>query len=180
LCVSALLNTPPERPFDMAARFALVKVTFEFLAGLLLFRAYSALHGRELRWVTGSTIAVAVMLLVALHSKALPPVVQDPLAVLMAAMLILCLALGGGAGGLLESRAAVFLGEASYSIYMVHGLVMLEYFQLIERHAVATEASLAAGLLRVALVVAIVIVLGVVLYRFVEVPSRRAVRALAD
>jgi peptidoglycan/LPS O-acetylase OafA/YrhL len=172
------LNAMPARPFDMASTFALLRVTLEFLAGLFLFRAFGEL-GRAGRvgWVT---IVTAGLLLLTLHSTRLPPIVQDTLAVSEAAILILCLALGGGAGGLLDSRAALFLGEASYSIYMVHGLVVLAYMQLIEQHAVPAEASLAAGLLTAAAGVAIVITLGILMHRCVEVPARSVLRSWSD
>ena len=102
------------------------------------------------------------------------------MAVSAAAILILCLALGRGTGGPLNSRVAVFLGEASYSIYMVHGLLVLAYMQLIERHLVPAEASLTAGVLTAASGVAIVIALGILVHLCVEVPARSALRALAD
>jgi len=172
------LNAMPSRPFDMASTFALVRVTLEFFAGLLLFRAYDALRGGEPSWVKRSTTAAALVLLLTLHSTRLPPLVQETLAVSAAAILILCLALGGGAGGLLDSRVTVFLGEASYSIYMVHGLVALAYIQLIEHHVVPAEASLAAGVLTAATGIAIVITLGVLMHRYVEVPARRLLRAV--
>ena len=174
------LNTTPTRPFDMASTFSLVRVTCEFLAGLFLFRAYGALRGRELWWVKWSTLAAAGVLLLTLHSARLPPIVQDTMAVSTAAGLMLCLALGGGAGLPLDNRIAQFLGEASYSIYMVHGLVILAYIQLVDRHLVRSEASLSWGLGMVTLVVAVVIALGLAMYRYVEVPSRNALRTLSD
>lgn len=174
------LDASPTRPFDMASTFALVRVTFEFLAGLLLFRAYSAWRGRELPWVQWATIVIAGIVLLILHSTLLPPLVQDTLAVSAVAILILCLALGGGAGGILESRVAVLLGEASYSIYMVQSLVVLSYVRLVEHGVVPSEASPTFGLPLVAVWVAVVVALGVLTHRFVEAPARSALRALSD
>jgi peptidoglycan/LPS O-acetylase OafA/YrhL len=178
------LDAMPTRPFDMASTFALLRVTLEFFAGLLLFRAYAALReeGRvgQVALVSPVTIVVAGVLLLTLHSTALPPLVQDTLAVSTAAVLILCLALRRGAGGPLQSRAALLLGEASYSIYMVHGLVVLVYRQLIDQHTAPTDASLAAGLLIASVGIAIVIALGVLMHRYVEVPARHALRTLWD
>lgn len=170
------------RAFDLAARFALVRVSFEFMAGLLLYRACSAISSiaSDHRIVIErSTVVVIAALVLTLHTASLAAHVQDALAVSLAGLLILCLAVSNSAGGVMSSRAAVFLGEASYSIYMVHGAVVLAYMQLVDRHLVPSQESLAAATMRVTVGVALIIALGIAMYWLVEVPARAAIRNLA-
>lgn len=80
------------------------------------------------------------------------------------ALLLIGLALGGGfTARLLSSRAAVYLGKSSYAIYILHVPILWWYSRWVR---------VAPGLPYMALVV----VVSVLVYRFIEEPANRFLR----
>jgi hypothetical protein len=86
------------------------------------------------------------------------------------ALLIYAMARGGGLiSGLLGNRALVFLGEISYSIYLIHQILLNYYSANIGRFAVMPNA-LAFGVFFVVL-----ILVSYLMWACVEVPGRRLI-----
>jgi peptidoglycan/LPS O-acetylase OafA/YrhL len=77
--------------------------------------------------------------------------------------------------GALSSRAAVLLGEASYSIYLVHLVIIFKirdrFFDVTDLHGVMTAPF------RIFIAMSLTLVISFVLWRFVEMPARRFVRS---
>jgi peptidoglycan/LPS O-acetylase OafA/YrhL len=79
---------------------------------------------------------------------------------------------------LLSGRAIVYLGTISYSVYLFHGFTPAIGFYAEVPTFTAGAAAYHAANAMVALALTIMLASGV--YKFVEVPGRRAIRSLAD
>lgn len=78
---------------------------------------------------------------------------------------------------LLVNRITEYLGKRSYSIYLLHGLVLLKLVPFIREHLYGGEPGLGAGLLwpyiaAVALALAATLALAEITYRFIEMPFK--------
>ncbi|HXW23411.1 MAG TPA: acyltransferase [Xanthobacteraceae bacterium] len=73
----------------------------------------------------------------------------------------------------LSRRSLIFVGEISYSIYMLHLFLMPQFYG---RAAPLSAATLAEWLLRLAVYVALTIALAFGTYRLIEQPARRWIR----
>lgn len=103
----------------------------------------------------------------------------DPVTVLLAGGLILGLgSLDNARAGLMGSRAAVYLGEISYSIYMVCAPVLLVMTNVAARATGADDKRFHI-IVWLAVVMAIPVT-AMATYHLVERPCRKALRGLAD
>ena len=92
-----------------------------------------------------------------------------------AALLIFCAArYRSSVSWVLNTRAAIALGDASYSIYLIHLGVLLAVAWAIgsAMHGVAVDS------LRLIAVIAAIIALSMLIYRFYEAPARKWLRRL--
>lgn len=152
----------------------LVRVTGAFLAGCLLCRAFVALRGRRVPWTAMSVAAAIAIVGLAAAGRA------DPFALPFFGLLVVSLAAGTGPlARVLSTPAAVLAGRVSYALYMVHWPV---YVLLHDAGAPAEGAAwtLGACLAWTALHAGLPLVLAWGLWRWVEEPSRRAIRRAAD
>jgi peptidoglycan/LPS O-acetylase OafA/YrhL len=140
----------------------------DFVMGIAAACAFDLLRetGRPPRgaWVFGPAAAASVLLI------AYPGLLPGGLDLNSAlrplnALLVVGLALGGAGAGLLSGRAAVFLGKASYAMYILHVPVFWWYARL--------SRSPAAGIY-----VAAVIAVSALVYRYFEEPANRRLRAV--
>ncbi|WP_165912138.1 acyltransferase [Novosphingobium sp. PhB165] len=131
---------------------------FEFLAGILLYRAWQQGMGR--RWATGPTeallVATVLATMFAVDWFSVPLAFRYQLVfVPPMAALILIFAHGRGAlSGMLHNPVLQLLGEASFALYLVHRPLMT----FMERWASGTAAgdlALASAMLLLALTAAI-------------------------
>jgi peptidoglycan/LPS O-acetylase OafA/YrhL len=157
---------------------ALVRVSGEFLMGCLLGRLF--LTGWRPTW-TRSWLALAGTVLIVVGLLLLPALGLDRgWVVVLFGPTILALALGAGHGdSWLAHRPVVFIGEASYTLYMVHAIVGDTIFGLAPMSSFATEPlMLRAGVAAAALLA----MLGVATAVFIAVerPTRRLVRLAVE
>lgn len=127
----------------------------------------------------GVPIALVVALLVVVGSDRLPyELCHDGLLAPLWAALILRLASGDGwATRLLGSQPMVRLGEASYALYLVHS-PLLGYQRLLRGLLKARYPELAtASALQLLAFLAVALGLSFLLFRRVEEPARRLIRA---
>lgn len=104
--------------WNAAMHGGVVRIAGEFLAGCLLQRAFAAGFAREAPWA--ALAALAAVAIGAAVTLAKPTV-----AVAGFAVLVLALAHQRGAiASVLASRPLVFLGDASYAVYISHWLVL--------------------------------------------------------
>ena len=83
------------------------------------------------------------------------------------------LASGNSLFGLLHSRAAQALGDASYGIYLLHGLVLYTTFKLLLGIEVAAQLSILAYWGVVMLSTVVLIPLCIMAFRWIEAPAIR-------
>jgi peptidoglycan/LPS O-acetylase OafA/YrhL len=89
------------------------------------------------------------------------------------ALLVFCAARHQSAASrLLTSRPAIVLGEASYSIYLVHSIVLISAVKLTGNVVHGT----AYNVLKLIVLMAIVVAISLLLYAFYEAPARQWLR----
>jgi peptidoglycan/LPS O-acetylase OafA/YrhL len=91
------------------------------------------------------------------------------------ALLVFCAArYQSAASRLLTSRPAMALGEASYSIYLVHSIVLISAVKLTG----SVVHGVAYNVVKLILLMTIVVAISLLLYAYYEAPSRRWLRQL--
>jgi peptidoglycan/LPS O-acetylase OafA/YrhL len=161
---------------DMTAningRLSIVRGMTCFSAGVALYRAGAFRPGAETGHRWGASVALAstiALLLVLLIPKA------AVLAPLCFAGMIMGVRFGRGAiDALLSSRIAIFLGEISFALYLVHLEPLNVLLWQLERHRLSPGANIAALIAYVAAVIPAAFVL----HKFVELPAQRYGRRL--
>jgi len=146
----------------------------EFLIGALLYSAY---RGRVLGSVlaTDTALLTAILLLCGMLHFAAPDFGIIPL---FALLLLTAVANEGRLGPLLNSAPLLWLGNISYSLYLIHWFVLFVTTEAMRASPSADTAKLPAGL-SLALIIAMLAVspvLATFSYRFVEVAGRRWLR----
>lgn len=165
--------------FERAAGFSLTEATFRwgalrivpcFALGCALYlihRRAPVPHAGLVALICGAGLLVCASL-----------GLWDPLVVLFAGGLILGLGgLDNARAGVLASRAGVYLGEISYSIYMVCAPVLLLGVNVAARLTGADDKKL--HILVWLAVLAAIPVAAALTYHLVERPARKALRGLA-
>jgi peptidoglycan/LPS O-acetylase OafA/YrhL len=148
----------------------LVRVTSEFALGCLAYHFYLQPIGRRLAEGMAQ-IAFAGVLAVSIF--AVSPV-YNALTLVFFVLLVMGLSQADGPfSRLLRTRPIIYLGRISYSVYLVHSLVLAVYARIIGRIAggdVVVEFAI------VAMYAALVILASHLLYTLVEDPARRWLR----
>lgn len=143
----------------------------EFVAGMLLARVV-----REGRWI-GLSLGWATAIAVVAYAVARWVPFDARIVAFTAIPFALLIAAAGSADAaglptLWRHRWAVFLGEISYAFYLVHQLVLRGV-----KFAIGSHQSIAVEALVAVLALGITLVLSWALYRFVEQPAMRALKA---
>lgn len=158
--------------------FALVRVSGEFLMGCLYARLF--LMGWHPTWM-GRSASVLCALLIVVGVLVLPALGLDrDWVIMLFGPSVFALALGADRGERwLARRPIVFIGEASYALYMVHAIIGDTAFGLAPTSSLATEPLL----IRVGVVAAVLLAMltaAVVVFILVERPTRRLVRLAVE
>ena len=153
---------------------AIMRCLPEFLIGALLYSAY---WGRVLGSVlaTDTALITAILLLCGTLHVAAPDFSIIPL---FAMLLMTAVANKGRLGPLLNSAPLLWLGNISYSLYLIHWFVLFVATEGLRAHPGVDFAKLPAAL-SLALITAMLatsLSLATVSYRFVEVTGRRWLR----
>lgn len=153
---------------------------FDFIIGILLFRLYRYLdiESAALKVNSFQVVSLGGLLLFFFAKELVPQSFRyDLYYVLPMSMVILSFACPGGVlSRLLESRALVLLGEASFSLYLIHQLT-IRYLNgantlLLGFAGPAWDFTLAFVILSSS------VGLSIFIYKYFEVPSTRFVREL--
>lgn len=91
-----------------------------FACGMLALLLRSSRYAPLFRGMPAALLGGAALIL----SMALVPVPDHPLALAAYTLFFACVICGNRFGGLLASKGALVLGEASFSIYMLHGVLL--------------------------------------------------------
>jgi len=138
----------------------MVRMAAEFCCGCFIYRAIKS----------GLKTAPVVMDIVAVIGLCASIVAGNDFLCLFAIGLIVLLAAQerGPVARVLAAQWAVFLGEISYSVYLVHWIVL----QVTNRTAESMKLEGAAFALWDLGVIALIVAISTVSYRFVEIPAR--------
>jgi len=163
----------------------LPRIIAQFVAGALACAAVRRLRlsdgGRRVAGHLSVLLVVAVAAVLYYYDAHPVMGMVDPggLVALLFMPLVVVLAIGVGAlPTLLSSRLLVYGGQISFSLYMIHEPVHTAWNWTVLQYTIVTPKSVAklivVGLILVAVAAAMV------LYHFVEEPSRRWMRRIAD
>jgi peptidoglycan/LPS O-acetylase OafA/YrhL len=169
----AILNSLGMSSMAVETRYALIRAAGSFLAGCFLYAAYRTDKLDGLPWGLITTLAFLVL--------AVQVVVFDESFWAMPTIATLVLGLAYGRGTVAEAFSgtlAVSLGEVSYSLYMVHFLVI----ETVMRPIGLTRYGSSAILVDACYIIALVATAAVtwLMYRRIEKPSRNAARRLIE
>lgn len=171
-------------PFSWA-----VRILAEFTAGAVACTAIMRMRqsdrtGRVAGYLSVLLVVVIVALLFVLAHHPVDGIPESTgLVNVLFLPLIVTLAVGTtGIARLLALRPFVFGGQVSYSLYLVHGLVIATLLGLWHhsRHDSTVQPVGAPLLLLVPVVLGVMFVLAWLLYRTVEEPGRRWIRRMVD
>jgi peptidoglycan/LPS O-acetylase OafA/YrhL len=124
-----------------------------------------------------SVLAIAALAFVV----ATTPSVFAPLPLVLVSLVFTIIAAGNTLFGLLTGRAARWLGQVGYSVYLLHGLVLYGTFMLLlGAPAVAGWSELAYWSFVVGVMTPVVVGLAHLNYRAIEAPCLRATPRVAD
>jgi peptidoglycan/LPS O-acetylase OafA/YrhL len=147
--------------------FGALRSVPEFVGGYWLFRVVKTCEVGEV------VMCFSLAALVALISV---PTTWPLLLLPLILLVIAGLANGGVVGkALLGNRVAVFLGEISFSIYLMHPILQIACNQVVRKLHVSHSMTVALVVLLVEL--GVVVVGGALGYYLIEVPARRAIVA---
>jgi len=118
------------------------------------------------KWVNNhySSFVVVIALVAALFY----PTTFDAMHILLMAIFFVPVALGNNLFGLFKTKASIFLGEISYSIYLLHGIVLYTLFSIINFDI--SHISLVKFLLWLPLLMSLVIIISTLTYLAIEKP----------
>jgi peptidoglycan/LPS O-acetylase OafA/YrhL len=158
----------------------------EFVLGAITAQLYVALRSRSAtRWenaIGGAVFWVSALSVLLINYLAYSP--EIPLTIFRkmsmnfalapsVALLVFCAArYQSAASRLLTSRPAMVLGEASYSIYLVHSIVLISAVKLTGSVVHGT----AYNIVKLILLMAIVVAISLLLYAYYEAPARSWLR----
>jgi peptidoglycan/LPS O-acetylase OafA/YrhL len=148
----------------------LIRVTSEFALGCLTYHFYHQPIGRRLAEGIAQVAFVGVL---AVSIFAASPV-YNALTLVFFVLLVMGLSQADGPfARLMRTRLVMYLGRISYSVYIVHSLVLAGYARIVERIA---GGNAVVEFAIVAMYAAFVILASHLLYTLVEDPARRWLR----
>jgi peptidoglycan/LPS O-acetylase OafA/YrhL len=153
---------------------AIMRCLPEFLIGALLYSCYKS---RVLASMLASDTAllVVILLLCGLLHAAAPDFSSIPV---FAVLILTAVGNQGRLGPVLNSAPFLWLGNISYSLYLIHGFVLFIVIEAMQAHAAVDFGKLPLNfsLALMTAMLAVSLALATFSYRFVEVVGRRWVR----
>ncbi len=167
--VVAIYSLPPEHQVTRGW-IAFLRAAVGFIGGWVAYRVFAR------GWAPSGRFAdiVAIATLVGLFAA--PALVDDHAFFLILIYPVLIWALAGTkstAGALCSARPVMWLGALSYSIYLIHPLV-LKLLGAVDTLIVPIEGRLAW----VSLTIGLTLIAGMISYRYLELPARAKLRSI--
>lgn len=149
---------------NVTSRAGIVRTVCEFASGCLLYRAYAAeMRANAVAKLSGTALIMTGLLV---PNLAVSAVFGFPILILAAAQP------SSLAAKVLSSRMMVFLGEISFSIYLLHWILL----QVSNRLQDAIRLQGLAAMLWLCCSVSLILALSTATYNLIEVPARRRLR----
>lgn len=158
--------------YMLPEQWTLVRVESEFLLGCCAFGVARYSPANRLYDLLCAGAGLTVIGVAAIGA----PGLQVATMIVAFAALILGLAKSKRVGSLLGGRLLVYLGEISYSLYLIHGLVLLLLRTALSHGLRGVRLGAVASLGVLSLYVCAIVLAAHVLYMYVENPARRYLR----
>lgn len=163
---------------DVTYDYGFIRCFFGFLFGMLLYELYRFGWGRQhlnknIVWILAMVSIVTVM--------TIP--MSDLIPVMIFAILILVSVYAEGIGKrILNLRPLTYLGNISYSLYLMHLPIMFFLLNYLKRfpRIKLDNPDWRTAWLYASIYLAIVILVSILTYHFIEIPMRRQINRLAD
>jgi peptidoglycan/LPS O-acetylase OafA/YrhL len=158
--------------------YAILRCLPEFLAGMLLYSGYQGGIFACVLATDGALAAVLLLLAVLLHLGA-PDIAIIPLFPLL---ILAAVRNTGRFSPLLNSPPLVWLGDISYSLYLLHWFVLFVTTEIARRLPSLDFANLTPtpSLALITVLIAVSLALATLSFRFIEVTGRRWLRQRLD
>ncbi|UPK73850.1 acyltransferase [Nocardioidaceae bacterium SCSIO 66511] len=157
-----------------------IRIVCEFVAGMLLFAVIRKLHLSDFqRHIAGvGTIVILAAILAVMYVG--DNLWQRGFVVVLFVPLIACLAVGKGpVEAVLSTKLLVLGGGVSFAFYLIHTSVLHFYRDLAEHYGWAAAQPLWSWVGEVAML-AVIVGMAYLLFRYVEEPARRSMRGMLD
>ncbi len=150
-----------------------IRILCEFIAGCMLYRVYQFKWCENVAWSAVAIVAfgaaVAMTFFVEVPSLAPAPLLG---------LLVLALArVRGPIAWFFGSRVMIFLGEASYALYMTHEVTRMFMFKFLKPDKFA-HAGMGTRVGVICVWFAVVFAIAIGTYLFVETPAREVMRKI--
>lgn len=178
-CFAAFIGLCQLHAFPTSSSYGLLRIVFEFLAGCTLYRLYNTgFAGRFFSSWRAELVIVSALAAIYASAILFPGTMpRQAWCVPFLAVIIYALSWGGGrVARFLSCGVSEFGGRASYAIYMVQFHCML----LFVKPAKALSTSLPAEVALFFAFLAVIIIAGAIVHRWVEDPARIFLRDAAQ
>ena len=158
--------------------YAILRCLPEFLAGMLLYSGYQSGIFASVLATDGALAAVLLLLVVLLHLDA-PDLAIIPFFPLL---ILAAVRNTGRFSPLLNSQPLVWLGDISYSLYLLHWFVLFVTTEIARRLPSLDFANLplAPSLALITALIGVSLALATLSFRFIEITGRRWLRQRLD
>jgi len=170
LVIFVYLPGTSSRTLDMTYDFGVIRIVPEFFGGYVAYQSARVIRRNPVLGDVQSLAGLAGIVLITYHDSLL--------ALLLPACILFLVGLsveGPVCAFLFGNRVSTLLGDASYSIYMCHVLVLV-IFDGVLRRLPLPQVSLWTNWLPVPISIALIVLTSLVLYLAVERPCRRWAR----
>lgn len=165
-------------PSTISPPMALLRIATEFVVGAMLWKAWSlAGQPQSPRWdvIAGGAFALTVAILAILPQREGLALIVTPV---LALFVIACAGACGPVAWLLSTRLLVFGGKISYSLYMVHFIVVMVVAKLLPWEQFATSSLFVRSAVMI-FYFAVCFAAAIACYLLIEEPARRAIQRAA-
>ena len=125
------------------------------------------------RFAAHRAVSVAVVALVTIAVLAFPTVYQ-PEPILLLTIAFSLVANGNDLFGLLRARASLLIGDLSYGVYLVHGIILYILFEIVLGRPLATSLSVAAHWSLIILASPLILGFAYLAFHWIERPCMNA------
>jgi len=176
---------PADLTINVAYQYGFLRCLFGFVIGMALYMAYQQSWGKQ--WLGNG---YAMLALVGCELFSLHVAAPDVVTVAFLPLILLSAAYGSQRmDQLLGSKPMRTLGDWSFSIYLTHQPMLFTWFAYLGYRALGAppvdaaspppETSLLVGWSECGLIIALVLLVASLTYRYVELPARQRINAWA-
>lgn len=171
---AAILTLQHTHVSSVSTPIALARIIVDFIAGTIIWRVWSLLGARRTRWGDLAAVAAVVLALPLLWWTKVErwQLIAIPLMALFVAGVAWA---DGPVRRVLSTRPMVWAGKVSYSLYMVHAVVIMVFGQLLPWTAHQHD-PLTVRLAILITYLSVCVIAAATTYHLIEEPARRWLR----